>query len=136
MLVFSCGNPEVKTPENNLPEPLPVKPTTAPKEVILKVISEIKNVPEWIANVENDSKKQNISLDSALYAMALYTATKNAGKYGLVTYTSNQLQAKIDMIKSTPEWFSNIQKEAAEKGKSVDDLLKETATFVLDQELK
>lgn len=45
------------------------------------------------------------------------------------------IQAKMQEARQNPEWFAYIQKKAKETGKTVDEIVREEATFVVDQEL-
>ena len=136
LVFFSCGNPEGQNNNPSLPEPVMLRPTKATPEALSSAIAEIKANPEWIASLEKEALEKKMPLDSVLFVHGSFTVLQNPSKYGLIKYSDAKINEKIATIKSNPEWYAKLEKEAAEKGKPTDQWVREISMFMLDQELK
>lgn len=47
-----------------------------------------------------------------------------------------RVEVYIQSIKEDPEWLEVVIKKAAEQGKSIEEMIREDAIFMVDQELK
>lgn len=96
--------------------------------------NEIKNNPEWLANVVKQAKDLNISLDSCLNFNSIYCYRQNhpeelpENKQRLLdkSYTVEQWQ---DRIKENKEWFAKIKLQSKELKITLDSCLKMNAEY-------
>lgn len=86
----------------------------------------------WFAAVSEKAQKYFMPVEEMLNLDAEYIARQEASKS---FDKEERVQVYIQSIKEDPEWLEVVIK-AAEQGKSIEEMIREDAIFMVDQELK
>ncbi|HPX34813.1 MAG TPA: hypothetical protein PK345_07075 [Bacteroidales bacterium] len=87
----------------------------------------------WFAAVSEKAQKYFMPVEEMLNLDAEYIARQEASKS---FDKEERVQVYIQSIKEDPEWLEVVIKKAAEQGKSIEEMIREDAIFMVDQELK
>jgi hypothetical protein len=101
----------------------------------------IRSSDEWLKQIENKAKEQNISIEEMINRDATwcYNEDYKNGKIQ-VSLSSDEKEKEIskiiDEIRSSPEWLKQIEKKAKENNKTLDEMIREDAVWLLNQRQK
>ncbi|MCB0400789.1 MAG: hypothetical protein KDD41_01780 [Flavobacteriales bacterium] len=84
---------------------------------------------KWKANIEDDAREKNISIEENLWRHADYMANEELAKQ-----EKTPLEIRIMDIKNNPEWMALIEKKAEERGITVEEMIKIDAVYSLKEE--
>ncbi|MEN8225298.1 MAG: hypothetical protein ABFS05_08055 [Bacteroidota bacterium] len=88
----------------------------------------IINLDGWFKRILSDASKTGHTIDEELTNEAIYLLQK---EHPEMYYSLFGPQAKVAMIRNSPEWFAQIKKSAEEKKISVEEALYNNARYVM-----
>lgn len=91
----------------------------------------VQNI-DLLARVMNHDAVLIICTDANLYKFAFGFIDALYDRLDKVGF-EQMIEAKIEEIKNTPEWYENIQKQSQNKNEPIEVTLRKNAIFVLDQ---
>ncbi|MCB9360371.1 MAG: hypothetical protein H6587_07300 [Flavobacteriales bacterium] len=127
-VLFACSNSEN---ENTTTQPTEEIKVEEKKEVIKDYDYFIKRISEdadWMLQVEQQAVELGISTEESLSKNAKFMAKQNG--YGDKEPT--ELEIQIEKIKANPEWLLGVEKQAQERGISLDSMLVRAARYTLE----
>jgi hypothetical protein len=127
-MLFACSSSE----ENNNVEENLQESSALKKEEVKKdydyFIKRISEDADWMLQVEKQAVELGISTEESLSKNAKFMAKQN----GFEEIVPSELEKQMDKIKNNPEWFSQVEKQALERGISLDSMLVRSARYVIN----
>lgn len=127
-MLFACSSSE----ENNNVEENLQESSALKKEGVKKdydyFIKRISEDADWMLQVEKQAVELGISTEESLSKNAKFMAKQN----GFEEIVPSELEKQMDKIKNNPEWFSQVEKQALERGISLDSMLVRSARYVIN----
>ena len=103
------------------------------QKIYVNTIKEnIKNTPEWMADIKKKAEEKKISIDEMVTLDAIYVYETDYCKPEVVTL----IEETKERIKNTKEWIEQIRVKAKEKGITEAEMLELDAKYLYDTELK
>jgi len=127
-MLFACSSSEEN---NNVDESLQESSVLQKVEVKKDYDYFIKRISEdadWMLQVEKQAVELGISTEESLSKNAKFMAKQN----GFGEIIPSELEKQMDKIKNNPEWFSQVEKQALERGISTDSMLVRSARHVIN----
>jgi len=127
-MLFACSSSEEN---NNVDESLQESSVLQKVEVKKDYDYFIKRISEdadWMLQVEKQAVELGISTEESLSKNAKFMAKQN----GFGEIIPSELEKQMDKIKNNPEWFSQVEKQALERGISTDSMLVRSARYVIN----
>jgi hypothetical protein len=97
--------------------------------------------PAWLKQVENKAIEQKVSLDEMILRDATWCFNED-NKNGKIRVAipqeemDKEIEKIIDEIKKSPEWLKQIEKKAKENNKTLEEMMREDALWLLNQKQK
>lgn len=126
-ILFACSNSESETVVINPESETPVEEK---KEVVKDYdyfMNRISNDKDWMNEIKKQAVEQGVSEQDMLIKNAKYMAKQN----GFGDKEPTELEIQIEKIKANPEWLADVEKQALERGISMDSMLVRAARYTL-----
>jgi len=99
--------------------------------LIKKIEAQIQSDPNWLNQIKEKADYFKMDLQSMINTDAEYLANQEL-------QSIDPLEAKIkvyeDLIKNDPAWLESVKKKANEQGKNLDQVIREDARYMAEQE--
>ena len=128
-VLFACSNSESENITTHSTEEIEVEEK---KEVVKDYdyfIKRISEDPDWMKNVEKQAAEQGVTVEQSLQNSANFMAKQN----GFGEKEPTEIEIQIEKIKANPEWLADIEKQALERGVTLDSMLVRAARFSISQ---
>ena len=128
-ILFACSNSETETVVINSE---PETPIEQKKEVVKDYdyfMNRISNDEEWMKEIKKQATEQGVSDEEMLIKNAKFMAKQN----GFGEKEPIEIDLQIEKIKANPEWLAGVEKQALERGITLDSMLVRSALYTLNQ---
>jgi len=108
----------------------PYAPITK-EERIGDMMKNIRNTPEWIAQLKKEANEKGVSLDSLVKKAAIFMIEQEDNRKKSRFQRIEEIKQEIQ---KTPEWIGSLRKESEEKEVPLDSLINAAAVFMIEQQ--
>ncbi len=108
----------------------PYAPITK-EERIGDMMKNIRNTPEWIAQLKKEANEKGVSLDSLVKKAAVFMIEQEDNRKKSRFQRIEEIKQEIQ---KTPEWIGSLRKESEEKEVPLDSLINAAAVFMIEQQ--
>jgi hypothetical protein len=134
LFTISCGQSETKANEEEVVD-LEVREKTF-EERIKEAEVKIKNTPEWVAQLEQKAKANNMSLDSQIFYDAKWIVEDEIKRAASEADFQKKLAEAEKSIRENKEWLATVEKKAKEQNIPLDTMIKRDAEYTVREQQK
>ena len=126
--LFACSTSEEKNTNESIDNTVVEENKEETRKDYYYYLKRISEDAEWMVQVESQAVELGITTEESLSKNAKFMAKQN----GFGDNDPTEVDIQIEKIKANPEWLANVEKQALERGISLDSMLVRAARYTLN----